>query len=130
MKKVKIAVGAIIEKEDSILLVKRKKHFINHWTLPVGRLEFGETLIDAIRREVREELSLDFNPIFCCYNDAIDVLPGEHFLMIYFHGPAQGSIKLNGEELLDAQWLLFQDALTTTLGFEHREALEKHTNCK
>lgn len=52
-----IALGLSI-REDSVLLVKQAYggHF---WTLPGGRVEPEETLVDAVVREVREETGLD-----------------------------------------------------------------------
>lgn len=53
-------VGAVVWKEDKVLLVRRG-HPPNAgtWTLPGGRQEFGETVRAAILREVREETGLE-----------------------------------------------------------------------
>lgn len=131
MKKIEIAVGAIIKKGNSILLVKRKKkHFLKHWSLPVGKLEYGEKAIDGIKREVKEELGLTFVPKFYCYNDSINVLPNRHFIVLYFVGSAKGKLKLNTKELIEVQWFLLKDALKMKLGFEHKRALEKYNTGK
>ena len=47
---------AIILHSDHILLVKARDK--NHWQLPGGRLESGESSIDAVVREVKEETGL------------------------------------------------------------------------
>jgi len=56
------AVAAIIETKDGILLTKRnhapKKNFLD---LPGGFSDYNETLETALRREIREELSLDLS---------------------------------------------------------------------
>jgi len=47
------------EKEPSYLLVKRAKHpDKGFWSLPGGSVKFGETLSDAVEREVFEETKL------------------------------------------------------------------------
>ncbi|MFH1997320.1 MAG: NUDIX hydrolase [Patescibacteria group bacterium] len=131
MKNIEIAVGAIIKKGDSILLVKRKKkHFLKYWSLPVGKLEYGEKAINGIKREIMEELGLTFIPKFCCYNDSINVLHNRHFVVLYFVGLARGKLELNTEELREAQWFTLKDVLKMKLGFEHKIALEKYNMAK
>jgi len=128
-KRVEIAVGAIILEKDLVLLVKRQKHFTDNWTLPVGVLEFGETAENCIKREVKEELGLDFtSPTFCCFNDGINVLPNRHFIVLYFYGNAEGDVVLQEDELTDYCWIPIKEALTLELGFEQSEALQKFHN--
>ena len=53
-------VGAVVFKEDRILLVKRgKEPGKGMWSIPGGGIELGETIYEAARREVREECSID-----------------------------------------------------------------------
>ena len=54
------AVGALILREGEILLVKRgAEPGIGKWSVPGGSVEIGETLQDAVRREVLEETGLE-----------------------------------------------------------------------
>lgn len=55
------AVKALIERDGKILIIKRSdkargQHY--EWELPGGRMEFGETVAEALHREVREETGL------------------------------------------------------------------------
>lgn len=57
---VEVAVGAVVRRGDEILLVQRGRGAgVGQWSLPGGRVEFGETLTAAVAREVEEETGLD-----------------------------------------------------------------------
>jgi 8-oxo-dGTP diphosphatase len=54
-----LAVGAVCVRDGRLLLVQRGRGAaIGQWAVPGGRVEFGETLADAVRRELREETGL------------------------------------------------------------------------
>ena len=56
---VEVAVGAVVRRGDEILLVRRGRGAgVGLWSLPGGRVEFGETLAAAVAREVAEETGL------------------------------------------------------------------------
>ncbi len=54
-----LRVAAIVVRGTQILLVEHRRRGEHYWVLPGGRLEGLETLEAALRRELREELSLD-----------------------------------------------------------------------
>ena len=54
---INIRVGAIIMKDDKVLMVKSKRD--DYYYTVGGRIQFGETAQDAILREVKEELGFD-----------------------------------------------------------------------
>lgn len=54
-----VGVGALIFRNDSVLLVQRgREPALGKWSLPGGLVEIGESLHDAVRREVWEEVGI------------------------------------------------------------------------
>jgi len=52
------AVTAVVENENSeLLMIERTDNGL--WALPGGAQDFGESVIDAVRREVKEETGID-----------------------------------------------------------------------
>ena len=60
-----IVAAAIIHRDQYILLTKRPAnvHLPNLWEFPGGKVEAGESLEAALRRELREELDIEANVI-------------------------------------------------------------------
>jgi len=55
-----LVVHAIAERDGKILLVQEKNKM---WSLPTGSVEEGESIIDAVKREVKEETGAECEPI-------------------------------------------------------------------
>jgi 8-oxo-dGTP diphosphatase len=59
-----IGVGAVIVDQDRVLLVRRGREPLRgQWSLPGGLVEVGESLHDAVQREVEEETGLRVKPL-------------------------------------------------------------------
>ncbi len=59
-----IGVGAVVVHDARVLLVCRGSEPLKgHWTLPGGLLELGESVVEGVAREVREETGLIVEPI-------------------------------------------------------------------
>ena len=57
---VQVAVGVLIAADGRFLLTSRPagKVWAGHWEFPGGKLEPGETVVEALRRELHEELGI------------------------------------------------------------------------
>ena len=83
----RIIVSAVIEKDHKILLGSREKDtgpYPNCWHIPGGGIELGkESLVDALRREVKEEANIeitDIEPI----EFSEDYEPDKHGVMTHY----------------------------------------------
>lgn len=55
-----VGVGAVVWRGDRVLLIRRgKPPRAGEWSLPGGAQELGEGVLEAVRREVREETGLE-----------------------------------------------------------------------
>ncbi|MCD0420058.1 NUDIX hydrolase [Rubrivivax sp. JA1024] len=104
-----LAVSAAIFREGRLLLVRRARMpGKGLYSLPGGRVEFGETLEQAIVREVAEETALPIEIVGLAGRR--EVLPsaasaaGHYVIMVFAARWAGGEAQLN-EELDDARWI-------------------------
>jgi len=55
----RIRVSAILRWQGRMLLCRQEKPGKEYWLLPGGGVDAGESLIEALRRELREELGIE-----------------------------------------------------------------------
>jgi ADP-ribose pyrophosphatase YjhB (NUDIX family) len=103
-----LAVSAAIFRQDKILLVRRARSPAKgYYSLPGGRVEFGETLHAALHREIREETAMEIEIIgLAGWREVVPETSGRgHYLIMSFAARwAAGEPVLN-DELDDARWL-------------------------
>jgi 8-oxo-dGTP diphosphatase len=81
-----LGVSACLFRAGKVLLVERgREPFAGKFSLPGGRVEFGEQLADAVRREAQEETGLDVPsyPFFCLHEVIED---GLHIVIAVHRG--------------------------------------------
>jgi 8-oxo-dGTP diphosphatase len=82
MDTVKVGVGVLIEKDGKILLGKRiSSHGSGTYNLPGGHIEFGETIAECAKREVKEETGLDVEMVKLI-SVSNDIMYGKHYVTL------------------------------------------------
>lgn len=128
-----IAVHPIVFRDERIVLVKRaKKPSRGKWSLPGGRIELGETVYEAAKREVLEECSIeiDIERLFDIGESIIPDTEGRisyHFVLIYLLARYNnGDIKAGLDEA-DIGWFTIPEATQLDMHPQLRAILESLT---
>jgi 8-oxo-dGTP diphosphatase len=119
-----LAVSAAIVRDDRILVVRRARPPANGlFSLPGGVVEAGETLIEAVAREVSEETALRIEPVALAgFREAIARDPQDrverHFVILCFASRWIAGEPVLNEELSEARWVSLTELaqLPTTTG--------------
>jgi len=134
-----IGVGAIILRRDRILMAQRGKEPLKGWwSLPGGALETGESLKDAVCREVREETGLEIRPlgVFEIFERIIRDAAGTpeyHYVLIDYLCRITGGTLSAGDDVCRVEWVRRRDLASLlitegTLAVIHR-AFDNRSGC-
>ena len=103
-----LAVSGAIFRDDKILLVRRARSPAKgFYSLPGGRVEFGESLHAALHREVDEETGLKIEIVgLAGWREVLPESAGSgHYLIMSFAARWMGKEPVLNEELDDFKWL-------------------------
>jgi 8-oxo-dGTP diphosphatase len=106
MRKQVIAAGAFIfDPQGRLFLGKFASKFQQKWSIPGGKIDFGETPLEAVKREVKEETDLDIDE-FTYFTQGAFVVDEVHVVYIDFmaHCPQDAKVATNHEF---SQWGFF-----------------------
>lgn len=132
-----VGVGGVVIDGGRVLLIRRGKEPLKgEWSIPGGMLELGEELVDAVRRELKEETGIEVEPLDCII--VFDRVTKEgarvkyHYVIIdYLCRKKRGKLR-SGSDVIDAKWVKREDLpqyhlteLATTVILRAFETMEK-----
>ncbi len=100
-----VAVGAIVVHDGALLMVQRGQEPARGlWSVPGGRVEQGEYLVDALKREVAEEtaLAVEVGDLL----GILEVVGDPHYVILDYMAEVQGSADaVPSGDAADVRWV-------------------------
>jgi ADP-ribose pyrophosphatase YjhB (NUDIX family) len=126
-----VGVGAVIFVGKKVLLARRNKMpGQGQWSLPGGAVELGETLLDGLRRELREELCVEievgglvgvFDRIICDRKDRVQY----HYVLIDYWGRIASGQPRPASDISEVRLFTLEELETCGIDRELRETVLK-----
>ena len=129
-----VAVQAVVEKDDSLLLVKRASHLSEggKWGLPGGFLDRDETLAEGILRELREETGWEGRVLSLLRINSRPDRPHEdrqNIAVDFIIEPLEKRGEADAEST-DVQWIPIDQVLSLDLAFDHMESVQSYLDAR
>jgi len=124
-------VGALIVDQQGKILLARSHKWFDKYTLPGGHIEVGESMVDAVKREVKEEVGLDVEAVeMLLVQEAIfapEFYKKKHFIFIDFYCKSKDQqVKLDQNEIQDYIWVYPGAAYNLKLDSFTRKTLDRY----
>jgi mutator protein MutT len=127
----RVGVGAVIWRGREVLLVRRKKEpRQGEWSLPGGAQEEGETVMEALLREVREETGLTIavlglvDVVDAMFRDPTGAM-SHHFTLIDFSARLIAGEAKAGDDAAELRWVSLEDLPRYRLWSETSRIIDK-----
>lgn len=123
-------VGAlVVNASEKILIVKTTK-WRGTWGVPGGKVEWGETLEAALKREFLEEVGLELTQVrFALLQEAVrdpQFVRDAHFIMVNYYAFSASVAITPNEEILEWAWVTPQEAMSYPLNSYTRVLIEDY----
>jgi len=127
-------VGALVVNPKAEVLIVRTTKWRGSWGVPGGKLDWGESLQEALLREFREEVALDLQQVrFALLQEAIldsQFHVPAHFVLVNYYAFSANTEVVPNEEIVEWAWLPPEQALRYPLNnFTERlvsDCIERH----
>lgn len=124
-----LGVSVLLRHNGRILLVRRgREPFAGLWSLPGGRVEYGETLAAAAARELAEETGVEAaNLRFLDFTEIIHPDgAGFHYVLLVFVGDYRSGSPLGGGDAAEARWVDPAEFRSLPLADQTRTIVDRH----
>lgn len=122
-----VCVGAVVVDDDRLLLIRRGHGpAAGEWSVPGGRVEFGELMVESLVREVKEETGLDV--AVGDYLGYVERIADDfHFVIHDFLATAfEAEPVIAGDDAVEVRWVLLSEVADLNLVEGLAEFLADH----
>ncbi|WP_425147788.1 NUDIX domain-containing protein [Deinococcus sp.] len=110
-----VCVGALVRGPNDTYLIARTTKWRGAWGVPGGKVEWGETLEQATRRELREEVGLELSALAYVQTQEAVLSPEfhkpSHMLLIDFLASSGSQVVTPNDEIEEWAWVSLEAAL-------------------
>ncbi|WP_171684744.1 NUDIX domain-containing protein [Paenibacillus planticolens] len=120
-------VGALIlDRQNRLFLMKSSGKFKDDWIIPGGKIECGETMIEALKREIKEETNLNIENIqFLGVREQIN--SDKHFIFIEHIATTINSDEvIINSEAVDFGWFTKSQLNSISIATPTKLLIEEH----
>ena len=132
----RLGIGAVVlNKDNKVFVGKRKDNPIDKWQMPQGGVDEGENLVDAMKRELKEETSIINIKIIKEIDDWMEYELPEYLIGKIWKGRYRGqkkiwfvvkflgkddeiNLKTNNQEFIDWKWLSVENLPSVIVNFK------------
>jgi 8-oxo-dGTP diphosphatase len=124
-----VGVGGVLVRDGRVLLIRRgKQPLYGRWIVPGGTVELGETLEQAVVREMREETGLEVEPLeMLTAFDRIEREQGTvlyHFVIVDYLCRYRSGEARAGSDALEVAWATRAELAAYDLPAKAREVID------
>lgn len=119
----------VLDDHDRVLILRRQhsEHGSGQWCLPGGKVDYGDTVLETVAKELKEETSLACEGArYLFFQDSLPPEPGKmHCINFYYEVETSGELALNAESDGFA-WIHANDLPRYDIAFRNDEALLRY----
>jgi len=118
-----------LNKNEFVLIKRKNEPFKNHWAIPGGFVDYGETVENAAIREAKEETD-----VFVKLKHLLGVYskpnrdPRSHTVSIVYLALGDFKKIKSGSDAIDADIYSFDDIKSLNIAFDHEKILQDALN--
>ncbi len=121
-----LATGAVVFRGSDVLVIQRgKAPYKGHWSIPGGKVEYGEPIEEALKREVLEETGVEINILGLI--DVYEALPtvhsDTHYVMADYVCEWVSGEAVPADDAEEAEFVPFSEAISRLAWDQTRKAL-------